>query len=77
MLGNEARNEKCGNAKHLAIMFNVKERTVYRLVAQKRNTGSVELKTSTRGRKPKVNEDQIRQILLRLIKFPIYSNRIK
>ena len=68
MLGNEARNllvnayEQYGNAKHLASIFNVKERTVYRLVAQKRTTGSVELKTSTRGRKPKLNEEQICQI---------------
>ena len=68
MLGNESRNllvnayEQYGNAKHLANIFNIKERTVYRLVAQKRNTGSVELQTSTRGRKPKLNEYQIRQI---------------
>ncbi|MBO6179814.1 MAG: transposase [Selenomonadaceae bacterium] len=68
MLGNEARNllvnayEKCRNAKYLATVFDVKERTVYRLVAQKRNTGSVELRTSERGRKAKLNEEQIQQI---------------
>lgn len=68
MLGNEARNllvkayEKGGNAKYLATVFGVKERTVYRLVAQKRTTGSVELQTSTRGRKPKLNNEQIQRI---------------
>ena len=68
MLGNEARNilvnayEKCRNAKYLATVFDVKERTVYRLVAQKRTTGSVELRTSERGRKPKLNEEKLQQI---------------
>jgi len=68
MLGNESRNllvkayEKHGNAKLLASTFSISVRTVYRLVAKKRNTGSVELHTSERGRKPKLNEGQIRKI---------------
>ena len=69
MLGNEARNllvnayeTKCSNAKQLANIFDVKERTVYRLVAQKRTTGSVELRTSERGRKPQLNEEQVHQV---------------
>ena len=68
MLNNETRNllvnayKKHRNADLVASMFAVAPRTVYRLVAQKRDTGSVELRTSQRGRKPKLNEDQLRQI---------------
>ena len=68
MLNNETRNllvnayQKHGNADLVASMFAVAPRTVYRLVAQKRDTGSVELRTSQRGRKPKLNENHLRQI---------------
>ena len=68
MLGNESRNllvkayEKHGDAKLVASIFSVTVRTVYRLVSQKRRTNSVELRTSERGRKPKLNEEQIQQI---------------
>ena len=68
MLNNETRNllvnayKKHGNVDLVASMFAVAPRTVYRLVAQKRDTGSVELRTSQRGRKSKLSEDQLRQI---------------
>ena len=68
MLNNETRNllvdayKKHGNANLVASVFAVAPRTVYRLVAQKRDTGSIELHTSQRGRKPKLNEDHLRQI---------------
>lgn len=68
MLNNETRSllvnayKKHGNADLVASMFAVAPRTIYRLVAQKRDTGSVELRTSQRGRKPKLNEDHLRQI---------------
>jgi transposase len=68
MLGNESRKllvaayEKHGNAKLVASMFEVGIRTVYRLVAQQHDSGSVELRVSQRGRKSKLTEDNIRQI---------------
>ena len=68
MLKNETRNllvdayQKHGNADLVASMFAVAPRTVYRLVAQKRDTGSVELRTFQRGRKPKLSEDHLRKI---------------
>lgn len=68
MLNNETRNllvdayNRHGNANLVASMFSVTPRTVYRLVARKRDTGSVELRTSQRGRKPKLNDSQLRQI---------------
>ena len=58
MLHNEAREllvkgyEKSGDAEAIAQAYSVSERTVYRLVQQKRETGSVALRTSQRGRKP-------------------------
>ncbi|MCC8078380.1 MAG: transcriptional regulator, partial [Oscillospiraceae bacterium] len=58
MLHNEAREllvagyEKTHDAQLIADAFSVSKRTVYRLEQQKRETGSVELHTSQRGRKP-------------------------
>ena len=58
MLGNEARNllvdarERGCGPKEVARAFGVSEPTVRRLVRQRRETGSVELRTSRRGRKP-------------------------
>ena len=64
MLHNEARElvaeayEKTHDAKRLSEDFGICERTVYKLVAQKRKTGTVELRLHTRGRKKKlVSED--------------------
>ncbi len=58
MLHNEAREllvkgyEKSHDAAGIAQAYSVSIRTVYRLVKQKRETGSVTLRTSQRGRKP-------------------------
>ncbi|MCD7852892.1 MAG: transcriptional regulator, partial [Oscillospiraceae bacterium] len=63
MLHNEAREllvagyEKTHDAQLIADAFSVSKRTVYRLVQQKRETGSVELRTSQRGRKPVLSEE--------------------
>ena len=58
MLHNEAREllvqgyEGTHDAEGIAKAYSVSKWTVYRLVAQKRKTGSVALRTSQRGRKP-------------------------
>ncbi len=58
MLHNEAREllvkgyEQSHDAAGIARAYSVSVRTVYRLVKQKRETGSVTLRTSQRGRKP-------------------------
>ena len=68
MLHNEAREllvkgyEKSGDAKGIASAFSVSERTVYRLAKQKRETGSVALQTSRRGRKPALTEEDQKNI---------------
>lgn len=72
MLHNEAREllvkgyEKSRDAEAIAQAYSVSERTVYRLVQQKRETGSVALRTSQRGRKPVLtekNEQDIQQCI--------------
>lgn len=63
MLHNEAREllvrgyEKSGDVKGIASAYSVSERTVYRLAQQKRETGSVALRTSQRGRKRVLTEE--------------------
>ena len=68
MLHNEAREllvkgyEKSRDAEVIAQAYSVSERTVYRLAQQKRETGSVALRTSQRGRKPALTEENKRDI---------------
>lgn len=68
MLHNETREllvkgyEKSGDVKGIAAAYSVSERTVYRLAQQKRETGSVALRTSQRGRKPSLTEDDKEKI---------------
>ena len=56
MLHNESRKlaveayEKTKDAKRVSEDFDICERTVYKLVAQKRKTGTVELQLHTRDR---------------------------
>lgn len=63
MLHNEARellvkgNEKSRDVAAIARAYSVSERTVYRLAQQKRETGSVALRTSQRGRKATLTEE--------------------
>lgn len=58
MLHNEAREllvqgyETTRDAEGIAKAYSVSQSTVYRLVRQKRETGSVVLRTNQRGRKP-------------------------
>ncbi len=70
MLHNEAREllvkgyEKSHDAEGIAQAYSVSVRTVYRLVKQKQETGSVTLRTSQRGRKPVLtaeDKEKIRQ----------------
>ncbi len=72
MLHNEAREllvkgyEKTGDAKAIAAAYSVSERTVYRLAQQKRETGSVAVRTSQRGRKEsltKEDKENIRKMM--------------
>lgn len=68
MLHNESRNllvqafEKNHNAKQTAQDFSVSEWTVYRLRKQMKQTGSVDLRTSQRGRKAKLTPENIHAI---------------
>lgn len=68
MLHNEAREllvkgyEKTRDAKAIAQAYSVSERSVYRLAQQKRETGSVALRTSQRGRKPTLTQEDRKNI---------------
>ena len=68
MLHNEAREllvkgyEKSGDAEAIAQAYSVSKWTVYRLALQKKETGSVELRTSQRGRKPALTEEDKQNI---------------
>lgn len=76
MLHNEAREllvqgyEKTGDAKAIAAAYSVSESTVYRLAKQKRETGSVALRTSQRGRKRILTAEDKEQIRKRLDETP-------
>ena len=65
MLHNEARRllvqayEQTHDAQTAAKCFQVSTSTVYRLSGQKKKTGSVELQTSQRGRKPALTEEDL------------------
>ena len=61
---------RMGKARIIAQAYNVSERTVFRLVAQKNNTGNVELQTSKRGRKPKITESDLQRITETIIAEP-------
>ena len=68
MLHNEARNlmvqayEQTHDAKIVAKCFQVSTSTVYRLSVQMKKTGSVDLQTSQRGRKPALTEEDLQDI---------------
>lgn len=76
MLSNEARAilvktyEKLPDAKKIADIFSVSLPTVYRLLRQMRDTGSVELKTNLRGRKPALSAQDIENIRLAIEEQP-------
>ena len=68
MLHNEARKllieawNKTHNAKEIAECFSVNTSTVYRLEKRMRETGSVETRTSQRGRKEALSQNDIQNI---------------
>lgn len=68
MLHNEARKlliearNKTHNAKEIAECFSVNTCTVYRLEKRMCETGSVETRTSQRGRKPALSPNDIQNI---------------
>ena len=68
MLHNEARNllvkayEETHDAETVAKCFGVDKSTVYRLNRQMKSTGSVDLRTSRRGRKPTLTEKNLQDI---------------
>ena len=65
-----AAYEKTKDLANVAMMFGVAESTVYRLVAQKRKTGSLALKLSTRGVKSKLTPLMVEQIKQKIKKVP-------
>ena len=68
MLSNETRSrlvagyERSHDAKMIAQAYGVSEREVYKLAAQMRETGSVELRTGNCGRKPKLSEEDLERV---------------
>ena len=68
MLSNAERNlliktyEEMPDAKKVAKIYSVSSNSVYRLVRQMKETGSVELKTGSRGRKPSLTPENIEDI---------------
>lgn len=68
MLSNETRKrlvrgyERTHDAKMIAQAYGVSEREVYKLAAQMRETGSVELRTGNCGRKPKLTEEDLKRV---------------
>ena len=68
MLSNETRKrlvsgyERTHNAKMIAQAYGVSEREVYKLAAQMRETGSVEVQTGNCGRKPKLSEEDLKRV---------------
>lgn len=68
MLHNEARKllvegyERTHNVHEIAEAYGVSEREVYRLAQQQRETGSVALRVSRRGRKAKTGPEELRRL---------------
>lgn len=68
MLGNQARHliieawNKTHNAKEIAECFSVNTSTIYRIEKQMRETNSVDLRTSQRGRKAALTGEDINRI---------------
>lgn len=76
MLHNEARKlalqalEKTHNAKEVAECFSVHISTIYRLKRQFEATGTYKTKTSQRGRKPALTNEDLKKIKQFLEKHP-------
>jgi transposase len=65
-----AAYEKTKDLANVAKMYGVAESTVYRLVAQKRKTGSLALKLSTRGVKSRLSPLMVEQIKQKIKEVP-------
>ena len=76
MLHNEAREllvrgyEATHDAEGIAKAYSVSKWTVYRLVGQKRKTGTVALRISQRGRKPLLTEKDLARICASIAERP-------
>lgn len=76
MLSNEDRNrlvqtyEKFRDAVKIAEIYSISVGSVYRLVRQMKNTGSVDLKTSARGRKPSLSPKDVENIRRTVLEEP-------
>ena len=76
MLNNEERNllvktyKEMPDAAKLAKVYNVSVSSVYRLVRQMKDTGSVDLRTGSRGRKPSLTSEDIENIRQTVIEQP-------
>lgn len=68
MLSNETRKrmvegyERTHDAKMIAQAYGVSEREVYKLAAQMQETGSVDLRMSNCGRKPKLSAEDMERV---------------
>ena len=76
MLSNEDRNrlvktyEKFPDAVKISEIYSVSVGSVYRLVRQMKDTGSADLKTSARGRKPSLSPQDIENIRRTVLEEP-------
>ena len=76
IMNNDARDrlvhsyEKIKNADIVAAAFDVSVSTVFRLVHQYRETGSVELQIHKRGRKPMLTLEQIQKVKETILETP-------
>ena len=67
--------ENTKDVSEVALMFNVSESTVFRLVGQKRKNGSLALQTSKRGRKSSLTPEMLTSIEEKLRSQPDYLAR--
>ncbi|MBP5719136.1 MAG: transposase [Abditibacteriota bacterium] len=76
MLSNEERNllvktyMEMPDAEKIAKVYDVSVSSVYRLVRQMKDTGSVNLRTASRGRKPSLSAEDIENIRQAVIEQP-------
>lgn len=62
--------EELKKSKIVAKAFNVSESTVFRLVRQNKETGTVKLQTHKRGRKPKLTPEQLEKVKETIFETP-------
>lgn len=62
--------KRMNDSAKVAEVFGISRSSVYRLVAIEKKTGDLHLHTSTRGRKPKLSDEQLNQIKKRIEEKP-------